>query len=232
MCGRYHLTASAHELADLFGLPEPPSAFGPSFNISPTQQVPVVRSHPHRGPQLHHLRWGLLPHWMENPLDGPLMINARQETAHQKPAFRGAFERRRCLLPATGFYEWQRVGTSRVPYSVTLADPQTFAFAGLWERWQPAGQMPIESVVILTTAANDSLASIHDRMPVMLSAEAFESWLSPRVQSRSTLAQILHQGPGSDFDTTRVSDRVNNSAHNDADCLTPTRSPGPLFPNP
>jgi len=201
------------------------------YNVSPTQKVAVVRQHPHRGAQLDFLRWGLLPHWMEDPLQGPLMINARQESAHQKPAFRAALERRRCLVPATGFYEWQRVGKARIPHRIDFTAHPLFAFAGLWERWHPVGQPAVESIAILTTQAEEPLASIHERMPVMLPPEAFHLWMTPRVQGRATLAHLMKPPPASLFTATRVGDRVNNATHNDAECLARATTPGPLFSN-
>ena len=229
MCGRYHLTAPSDQIASLFQLSIVPEGTEPNYNISPNQSVAVARQHPHRGSQLDHLRWGLLPHWMDEPLRGPLLINARQESAHEKPAFRTALERRRCLIPATGFYEWQRVGAARVPYRIDFLNHPLFAFAGLWERWQPLGHKPIDSVAILTTQAPSPLASIHARMPVMLPPGAFATWMNPRVQGRATLAPLL-KTPASDlFTATRVSDRVNNAVHNDAECLAPATGPGPLF---
>ncbi len=231
MCGRYHLTAPADHVAALFGLSEAPKGFEALFNIAPTQAVPVVRYHPHQGPRLDRLRWGLLPHWMENPLEAPLMINARQESAHEKPAFRAALERRRCLVPATGFYEWQKVGKTRVPHRIDFSAHPLFAFAGLWERWHPVGQRPVESVAILTTKAAEPLASIHERMPVMLPPESFAAWMSPRVQGRGTLASMMQTPSGALFRATRVSERVNNTAHDDAECLVEAVSPGPLFSN-
>lgn len=229
MCGRYHLTAAPDLVAQVFGLAQVPSDYRPRYNLAPTQRVPVLRLHPHRGPRLDFLRWGLLPHWMDAPEQGPLLINARQETAGEKPAFRAALERRRCLLPATGFYEWQKVGRSRVPFSIQLRNHELFAFAGLWERWQAPGHAMIESVTILTTEANPKLAAIHSRMPVMLSPEQFESWLHPRLQGPTKLVPQMRGKGAEDVEIQRVSEHVNKAENDDPACLSPADLPGPLF---
>ncbi|MBF93811.1 MAG: hypothetical protein CMH58_01460 [Myxococcales bacterium] len=232
MCGRYHLTAAAQELEKLFHLDRIPPGYKPRYNIAPTQPVAVVRQHPHKGARLEPLRWGLLPHWMKEPRKSTLMINARIESIHQRRAFQGALERRRCLIPATGFYEWRRVGKSRVPHRIETVDLPIFAFAGLWERWQTAGQAPIDSVTLVTTRAVAPLAFIHQRMPVLLSPDRFDQWMMPRIQPKEAVQSWLKDQPSPSLRAIRVTDHVNNVAHDDAECLKEAQSVGPLFSRP
>src|SRR5262245_50704548 len=164
MCGRFTLTAPAavKELFPLFDV----SALEAHYNIAPSQNVAAVRLGDDR-PELVMLRWGLVPHWADNPKVGYRLINARAETAATAPAFRDAFPRRRCLVLADGFYEWQKSGDSKQPYFIHRKDSKLFAFAGLWEHWRRAGQT-IDSCTILTTDANELVQPLHDRMPVIL----------------------------------------------------------------
>jgi putative SOS response-associated peptidase YedK len=173
MCGRYSLTTPTEALVALFAA-GPLEGFSPRYNIAPTQLVPAVRmSEGERA--WAWLRWGLIPSWAKDPAIGNRMINARAETVADKPAFRAALRRRRCLLPADGFYEWEKRDGAKQPYHIALADRAPFAFAGLWEHWQ--GDEAIESCTILTTAANRRLAPIHPRMPVILAPEHYDIWL-------------------------------------------------------
>src|SRR5262245_35107324 len=177
MCGRFTLATSRAQLADLFRL-----AGGPElplrYNIAPTQPVPVVRA-AGDGRALALARWGLIPRWATDPAIGNRLINARSETVAEKPSFRDAFRKRRCLIPATGFYEWAKTAGGKQPYHFRLLDGRPFAFAGLWERWDRGGE-PVESCTILTTAANAVVRPVHERMPVILPAEAFAAWLDNR----------------------------------------------------
>jgi putative SOS response-associated peptidase YedK len=168
MCGRYTLyTPTPEALADQFGLAAVPP-LAPRFNIAPTQAVPAVRACTDRpSRELVLLRWGLVPSWADDVSIGNRLLNARAETVASKPSFRTAFRRRRCLLPADGFYEWKAAGKKKQPYHFHLQDGQVFAFAGLWEEWQRDGEA-IFSCTILTTSANDLLVRYHDRMPVIL----------------------------------------------------------------
>ena len=161
MCGRYNLTLSPNELQEFFDLfREPP--WSPRYNIAPTQSVLAIRFDEEATPREPVLlRWGLIPSWAKDETIGSKLINARGETVAEKPSFRAAFKRRRCLIPATGFYEWQKQpGSTKQPYHITTADGRPFAFAGLWERWTK-GPSPVETCTIITTAANDDLQAIH-----------------------------------------------------------------------
>jgi len=219
MCGRFTLRAPASVVAAQFGLFEMPP-FAPSFNVAPTQPVTVIRVAPD-GPGLEpvRLRWGLIPGWAKDPSIGNRMINARSETVAGKPAYRAAFRRRRCLLAADGFYEWQRTGRAKQPWFIRLRDDRPFAFAGLWERWEGPDHSCIESCTLLTTEPNDLVRPIHNRMPVILAAEDYDGWLEPQVQQPERLEPLLRPYPAGEMDAYPVSPYVNSPAHNDPRCI-------------
>lgn len=176
MCSRYFLDAEGNVIAYAFRVPllEPVRK---RFNIAPTQPAPVVRAAASGGRELAMLRWGLVPAWAKALSVGTKMINARAEGVEAKPAFRAAVRERRCLVPATGFYEWKGAPGRKQPFAITLADRALFAFAGLWERWSPPGAAPVETFTIVTTEANAQVAQIHDRMPVILPPDGEAAWL-------------------------------------------------------
>jgi putative SOS response-associated peptidase YedK len=223
MCGRFVLVSSGAKLAEVFGLAEEPRV-APRYNIAPSQPVAVVRAARHDGGarEWDHLRWGLVPSWMkEVPTDAPL-INARAETAMDKPAFRAAFRRRRCLIPADGFYEWQtRDGGGKQPWYVTLETGEPFAFAGLWEHWQGADGSELESCALLTTEPNALMRPIHRRMPVILRPRDHDLWLDPREQDPDHLRPLLAPYAGNDMIAHPVSRHVNNPRHDDERCIAP-----------
>jgi putative SOS response-associated peptidase YedK len=172
MCGRFTLRTKLNLLLQQFAAEASSDLeLVPRYNIAPTQDIPVVRVADGKR-ELTLMRWGLIPSWTKDPKSGPLLINARSDTVAAKPAFRSAFKCRRCLIPADGYYEWMAEGKKKQPYWFRVRDGQTFAFAGLWERWHE-----IESCVILTTEANEMAAKLHDRMPVSLSPNDYERWL-------------------------------------------------------
>jgi putative SOS response-associated peptidase YedK len=221
MCGRYTVR-SIQPVAELFGISLPPE-FQPRFNIAPTQDVLVVRSvaadaarAPARRGDL--LRWGLVPSWAQDPSVGNRMINARAETAAERPAFRDAMRRRRCLVPADGFYEWQKQEGSKrkQPHLIRMKGDRPFAFAGLWDTWR-RGDEPLESFTILTTSPNELVRPIHDRMPVIISCEDYDRWLDPRVDSAG-VADLLKPYPASDMQANPVGTQVNNPANDDPSC--------------
>lgn len=219
MCGRFTLTSSPEELARRFGI-DPPLDLAPRYNIAPGQGVLAVRARTPDAREGAMLHWGLVPPWAEGPEVGFRMINARSETAAEKPAFRDALRERRCLVPATGFYEWAPLGAgAKQPYHVTLRVP--FGFAGLWERWQdPAGGV-LESCTILTTDAAPCLRDIHGRMPVMLGEADFAHWLDPAVHDLERLRPLLAPVPDAALVFHPVSDRVNSARIDDAACMAP-----------
>ncbi len=221
MCGRFALFSPEEILAAMFGLEGggfPP----PSYNIAPSRDVAAVRVAPEEGTrrEMALLRWGLIPSWAKDPAMGDRMINARAETAAAKPAFRSAFRRRRCLLPADGFYEWQKAGTRKQPYFVRMADGKPFALAGLWERWEgPDGA--VASCTILTTDANALLAPIHDRMPVIVAPADFERWLDPGRQDPADLMALARPYPAAAMVAFPVRTLVNSPATDDPRCIEP-----------
>ena len=178
MCSRYFLDADGNIIAYTFRVPVD-DRIRKRYNIAPTQDAPVIRVRKDGSRELAMLRWGLVPFWAKDPGVGTKMINARAEGVETKPAFREALERRRCLVPATGFFEWKGVAGRKQPFAITLADRPMFAFAGLWERWKPKKEgESVETFTIVTTDANEAVAPIHDRMPVLLTSEHEDAWLS------------------------------------------------------
>ncbi len=220
MCGRFTLTVSSGELAEWFGLPDAP-AVQPRYNIAPTQTVPIVRLAPDGSArQLALVRWGLVPSWASDLSLGNRMINARAETVAEKPAFRNALRRRRCLVPATGFYEWHTHEGRKQPYLIGLSGGRPFAFAGLWETWQRDDEA-IESCAIVTTQANTLMRPIHERMPVIISVADYDRWLDPRIHDAAVLQPLLQPYAEGEMFAQPVSTWVNNPRHDDARCLEP-----------
>jgi len=221
MCGRFALFTLSENLARQFGVSGAP-AVSPRYNIAPSQAVDAVRAAATGGGrEVASLRWGLVPSWAKDAAIGNRMINARSETVREKPAFRNAFRRRRCLIPASGFYEWQRREGQKQPYFVTMRDERPFAFAGLWDRWQGPDETAIESCTILTTAANAVVAPIHDRMPVIVSAAEYERWLDPALQDTEPLDGLLVPFPSEEMAAYPVSAKVNAPSNDDAECVAP-----------
>ncbi|HSL16495.1 MAG TPA: SOS response-associated peptidase [Methylomirabilota bacterium] len=218
MCGRYTLTVDAALLAELFEL-EPLTDLEPRYNVAPTQTVPILRSAPNGGRQWARARWGLIPSWAKDESIGNRLINARAETAAEKPSFRSAFKHRRCLIPADGFYEWAKTGDGKVPHHVRFADRRPFAFAGLWERWSPPEGEAVDSCTILTTAPNELVAGIHDRMPVILPRDAFADWLAPEPLGPDAAGTMLVPHPADGMEAVTVSRHVNSPANDDPRCL-------------
>ena len=213
MCGRYSLTADPEELARRFEFAGDWTALMPRYNIAPTQQVLAVVGGDERRGGL--MRWGLIPHWAKQRKSGRPLINARAETVAERPAFRAAFRRRRCLVLADGFYEWQRTGGRKRPMRIVLDSEEPFAFAGLWSVWtDPEGQR-ISSCAIITTEANELLRPIHDRMPVILPRDAEEFWLDPDVDDPGALGSLLTPYDAKAMEAYEVSPLV-NAAANDA----------------
>ena len=211
MCGRYSLTADLGELAGRFEFDGDWDAFDKRYNIAPTQEVLTVVGGQTR--RAGFMRWGLIPHWAKDIKVGSRMINARAETVAEKPAFRDALRRRRCLVLADGFYEWQRVGGSRRPMRVVMQSGEPFAFAGLWSVWTDLQGNRIPSCAIITTEANDLLRHIHDRMPVILPRDLEEVWLDADVQDPGTLGGVLAPYQDGAMEVYEVSTLVNSAAN-------------------
>ncbi len=229
MCGRFTLRATREELAALFQLPmEAIPPWIPRYNIAPTQPVLGVRVLRHRHREMTFFRWGLIPSWADDPGLGSRLINARAETVAERPAFRAAFRRRRCLIPADGFYEWRRVDGQKQPYLVQLHGGRPFAFAGLWERWERAGTV-LESCTLITVPANARVAPLHDRMQAILARADYGLWLDPQEQDRERLLALLQPYPASEMEAVPVSRRVNHPRNDDPDLVQPL---SPLHPAP
>jgi putative SOS response-associated peptidase YedK len=221
MCGRYELHAQPAAIALAFGLAHPPQ-LRPRYNVAPMQDVPVVRLNAAGERELVQVRWGLVPRWAKDPAIGNRMINARGETVATKPAFRNAFRRHRCLVPANGFYEWQATpdGHKR-PLWIGMKDGALLGFAGLFERWLAPDGQPLDTCTILTTDANDLIAKLHERMPVILAPEDYARWLDPEDHGPQDLVRPF---PGERMTFHAVSTRVNSVRHDDPSCIE--RVPG------
>ena len=217
MCGRYELHAHPAAIALAFGLPAP-LEFAPRYNIAPMQQVPIVRVNAHGARELAMVRWGLVPRWAKDPAIGAKMINARGETVRDKPAFRTAYRRHRCLVPASGFYEWQAREGAKQPMHIAMRDGAPFAFAGVAERWLGPDGEPLDTCAIVTTEANGLLAAVHERMPVIVAPADYARWLDPTIADPGDLIAPY------DADAMRyvpVSTRVNAVRHDDAALIEP-----------
>lgn len=220
MCGRYALTdLKALLKEDRFQLETLPPGLSPRYNIAPSQSVPAILSQAPR--QLQLVRWGLIPSWAKDPTIGYRMINARAETLADKPAFHRPLQRQRCLIPADGFYEWQRLGTRKVPHWITLTSGEVFAFAGLWDSWtDPKTNTAIASCTIITTTPNRLLASIHDRMPVILPRESEATWLSDGLSPEQARA-LLKPYSATQMKASPVSTLVNSPSNDTPEILKP-----------
>ena len=221
MCGRFTLTATGEELAEEFDLPHAP-ALAPRYNIAPTQPVVAVRLHPETAVrELEFFHWGLIPHWAKDPNIGSRMINARGETVAEKPSFRAAFRYRRCIIPASGFYEWRKENGHKQPYYIYHTEGRVLALAGLWEHWQGADGSEIESCTIITTRPNERIGELHDRMPVVLQPEDYSTWLSGNGRHQSDLQHLLRSAPEGLLDAHPVSTYVNRPANEGPECVAP-----------
>jgi putative SOS response-associated peptidase YedK len=217
VCGRYTLAAHATELVEAFDVPLPDFELTPRYNIAPGQDAPVVAQDRH-GRRIGKLTWGLVPGWQDEPRK-PL-INARCESVLTRPSFREAFERRRCLVPADGFYEWKREGKAKLPFWIHPAEGGLISFAGIWERWSRPDAGPRHTFAILTMAASAEVAAIHDRMPVVITAADRDAWLDRETDGEAALA-LLHGGAVPRFVCRPVSARVNRPQEDDAGLIEP-----------
>jgi len=219
MCGRYTLTVDPADLQDLFELSEPaPAGLAPRFNVAPSQPVAVIATGAER--KLELFQWGLIPSWAKDPKIGNQLINARSETLAEKPAFRVALKKRRCLILADGFYEWKREGQRKTPMYFQLEKGRPFAFAGLWESWTGPDRAPVRSCTIITTRANQTVEPVHDRMPVILPPAAYADWLSAG-ELPAAQVQALLQPYGAAMRVATVSPLVNNPANDSPECVRP-----------
>jgi putative SOS response-associated peptidase YedK len=220
MCGRFTLATVGQDLVEQFHLSGVPDLV-PRYNIAPTQPVAVVRHNPQSVRELTFLHWGLVPSWASDPKIGARMINARSETVSEKPAFRAAFRRRRCLVPADGFYEWLKLERGKQPFFVRMRGGPPFAFAGLWEVWQSPDGAVLESCTLLTTEPNSLIRPLHNRMPVILPPQAYDLWLDPSVEETSRLQPLLQPYPAEEMEAYPVGWEVNRPENDSPRCVLP-----------
>ncbi len=216
MCGRYVLKSKFGLIVDAFSpvVPRfPEELFGPRYNVAPTQEVPVVRESKAEGRVMELMRWGLIPFWSKDGKGG--VINARVETLRDKPTFRAAYEKRRCLVPADGFYEWMKVGKEKRPQLIRMKGGGVFAFGGVWERWKSAEKV-VDTFAILTTRPNEMMARIHDRMPVIVRKGDYGRWLG---EDSSRVDDLLEPIAAEEMEAMEVTTRVNNVKNDDEGCV-------------
>ncbi len=224
MCGRFTLTADPAALQSAFPWITIPPEISPRYNIAPTQPVAVI---PNDGQnRMDYFVWGLIPFWAKDPKIGNRMINARSETLAEKPSFKNAYKRRRCLILADGFYEWQRRPGSKtkVPYYIRLESGEPFAFAGLWEEWHSPDGSEIKSCTIITTEPNSLVARVHNRMPVIMAPAGYEDWLDPGERSPESLNELLGPFPALEMMAYPISRKVNSPANDSPDVIEPVEA--------
>lgn len=218
MCCRYTLIAPAKLLEELFRL-EILGELPPRYNIAPGGPVAAIRAPAAGARELTLFQWGLIPSWSKDPAIGTRLVNARSETAAEKPSFRAAMKRRRCLIPANGFYEWVPIGAAKQPFYIQMKDERPFALAGLWEQWCGADGSEIESCTILTTEANSLLKTLHPRMPVIIHPEDYDRWMDPSNERPQEVQDLLRPFPPEGMEAHPVSRRVNNTRNDDPACM-------------
>jgi putative SOS response-associated peptidase YedK len=223
MCGRFTVTSAPDAIRTLFHYPEQPN-FPPRYNVAPTQPIAVARLHEGRR-QFVLMRWGLLPSWVKDPKNFALLINARGESVCDKPAFHAAMKRRRCLIPADGFYEWKAVGGRKQPYFVHAKSGMPLAFAGLWETWTGPNGEELDTATIVTTEANRMLSAIHGRMPAIVPPEAFDLWLDCTKVDARTAEALIRPAPEGLLEAYEVSTAVNRTANDNPKLLEPLTAP-------
>lgn len=220
MCGRFVLATPEDEIIEYFGIDQVHRSLEASYNIAPGQQIPVVLARQEKK-HLGTLQWGLIPHWTRDLKKAPKPINARGESAHEKASFRQAFARRRCLIPANGFYEWEKgaKGKNKTPYYVKLQSQPLFAMAGLWDRWTSPEGEEHNTCTIVTTEANSTIHHIHPRMPLILAPEHYQAWLDTNNYQAPELKDIIQPYPAEEVEVYEVSPKVNRVACNDPSCI-------------
>ena len=231
MCGRFTYHDTVDQAAKQFGIQSdrtrPLPAWAPNYNVSPSQPVLVGACLEGATPRLVSMSWGLLPHWADPAKLKTRPINARAETAHQKPMFRSSFRAKRCLIAADGFYEWKPTASGKVPYYITLANGEPFAFAGVWDEWRPKdGGDPVLTCTILTTEANELMVEIHNRMPAILKPDYYSEWIDPTYQDVDGLQRLIGPARAPELRTWPVSTLVNSPKHNDRKLIEPIMGEG------
>ncbi|MGI6454284.1 MAG: SOS response-associated peptidase [bacterium] len=224
MCGRFSLITPVEILKNIFRLNRTID-IQPRYNIAPTQSVPVIRIHQKTGErELVELRWGLVPHWAKDLSIGNKMINAKAETLFEKPSYKKAAQKRRCLIPADGFYEWRKEKKQKIPYYFFNKSQQPLALGGIWERWtSPEGEV-VETFSIITTEANSLMQPIHNRMPLILTADEYDHWLDPTIEQPEEIQRCLQSYPTEQMEHYSVSSWVSNVMHEGAKCIQPVQN--------
>lgn len=226
MCGRYRLSRKKQLVKEYFDAVSDEPEWTPRYNIAPTQPVPVIRQNPKEPRrEMSMMHWGLIPSWAKDSSGATRMINARSETAATIPAFRDPFKSRRCLIPADGFYEWQRTGKTKQPYCFEVNEGGLFAFAGLWDRWKDADGKTIETCLILTTTPNAVSSAVHGRMPVILDPDSYDLWLDPGMTNVRTASDMLKPYDARLMRCYPVSTRINHVSNDDEQCSTSSPIP-------
>lgn len=220
MCGRFVLTASPHELTEQFDCPVP-EGWLPRYNIAPTNRILALRSPKTGEPELSWLTWGFLASWVKTPHSSSPLINARVETVATKPFFKRAFLHRRCLIPASGFYEWKVEGRQKQPYYLYPESSRLLAFAGLWEAWESPEGETLETCALLTQEAPESLEALHHRVPIILDKSLWSTWLNPTITDATELQALLATQSPPKLNAFPVSHWVNSPQHDDETCLKP-----------
>ncbi|MBI5825705.1 MAG: SOS response-associated peptidase [Chloroflexi bacterium] len=221
MCGRFTLTVNPAELQDAFGDFIFPNQFAPRFNIAPSQPVLAIPNDAKN--KADFFSWGLIPSWSKDPTIANRLINARGETIAEKPSFRGGFKYKRCLIPADGFYEWKAQGgeKTKVPYFIHMKDRQPFAFAGLWDEWRSPDGGTLLTCTIITTEPNELMATLHNRMPVILDQKDYEQWLDAAPQTPERLLPLIKPFPADKMSAYAVSTLVNKPGNDRPECVVP-----------
>ena len=232
MCGRYVLKRKDLEaLMATLGVKDP-REFVSRYNIAPTTMIPAIRPAVDGGREAVALQWGLVPWWSKDAKSGAKLANARSEGIASKPAFREALRKRRCVVPASGFYEWQTIGKLKQPWFFQLADESAFLFAGLWERWRSVDGVELQTCSLITTTPNDVIRPLHDRMPVILRDQAVDAWLNPAKTEPAEIEPLLLPLPDGALKATPVSPRVNSVRFDGPECIEPTTPLTPETPPP
>ncbi len=227
MCGRFVLTADSNTIQQAFNLDSVPAAMQPRYNIAPTQPVAVITNEAPK--TLTFYKWGLVPSWSKDATAGARMINARSESAAEKPSFRAAFRRRRCIIPSDGYYEWPEQDSTKTPIYFHREGRALFGMAGLWEIWQQPDGGELRTCSILTTDANGFAQQFHHRMPVILSPDDYNLWLSPKEEPLAVLQALMKPYPGDEFRAYPVSKAVNKPVNDYASLLEPVQPMQPLL---
>jgi putative SOS response-associated peptidase YedK len=233
MCGRFTLHHSTEQVAERFAVQQILFPLEARYNIAPAQAVPVVANSPLVGARwLEAMKWGLVPFWSKDPEIGNRLINARAETVAEKPAYKQAIKRRRCIIPGDGFYEWKAETGGRVPHHIRRRDGELFGFAGLWEEWESLDGSPLRTCAIITTAPNELMAPIHNRMPVILRPEDEGAWLDPELKDTGAIVAMLQPYPDEEMEAYPVTRYVNAPQNDDPSCIErdePKNEQGSLF---